>query len=499
MNTSRASRSILLAAALTLCVGIRCNRKPSTERSDPDNCPDFDHDCVPDDQDNCETTPNIAQDDEDGDGVGDACDNCADRANADQEDRDGDQVGDACDRCPTNGAIDQTLTLGGVTEDDMDGDLIQDECDNCPHDPNTDQADSDGDGKGDVCDPPFLDEFQEGVVVDSVPGAESVELFTEIFGDITEPFLSIAYEDGYVLNTLDGTELYRRDDLQPLFRNIPVVSAATNVADSLIQVGPTYGASSQLWNAYTGAFGFFLIDFATNASLDAERFGDPAAEGVIYADYNSGQCKSMEPVNQYYVEAFQYVRSWPPSSGVEPVSACWSPNPGSWALIGTDSTPGNLYLHDGAAGPASPITTLSGPITDIACFEQTSLNRTMCVSGSFTTGDGVAFTVSSVNQTNVLQTFSWPGGAGILDINLVEIGGEIHVVYTNYATSVATEVELDPMTGELLTPLLTAVDLLPDCMGPAGASVYGADASKIELYVACADSGTVNGVVVPVQ
>jgi cysteine-rich repeat protein len=36
---------------------------------------------------------------------------------------------------------------------DSDGDTIIDPIDNCPNTPNTDQADSDGDGAGDVCDP----------------------------------------------------------------------------------------------------------------------------------------------------------------------------------------------------------------------------------------------------------------------------------------------------------------------------------------------------------
>jgi hypothetical protein len=42
----------------------------------------------------------------------------------------------------------------GVTSPDIDGDGIPDDTDNCPGDPNPDQADSDGDGLGDVCDPP---------------------------------------------------------------------------------------------------------------------------------------------------------------------------------------------------------------------------------------------------------------------------------------------------------------------------------------------------------
>ncbi|MCA1684002.1 MAG: thrombospondin type 3 repeat-containing protein [Actinobacteria bacterium] len=72
--------------------------------------------------------------DGDADGVPDAADNCPDAANPDQADADGDGLGEACDP-------------------DADGDGIPDESDNCPAGANTDQADADGDGLGDACDP----------------------------------------------------------------------------------------------------------------------------------------------------------------------------------------------------------------------------------------------------------------------------------------------------------------------------------------------------------
>ncbi len=72
--------------------------------------------------------------DSDGDGVLDLNDNCPADYNPDQADSDDDGQGDVCDV-------------------DLDNDGVDDDADNCPAVANTDQADGDGDGIGDVCDP----------------------------------------------------------------------------------------------------------------------------------------------------------------------------------------------------------------------------------------------------------------------------------------------------------------------------------------------------------
>jgi hypothetical protein len=71
--------------------------------------------------------------DSDGDGIADGEDNCPDDANADQADSDFDGAGDVCD-----------------PDDDDDGVLDKD--DNCVFFYNPDQSDFDGDGEGDECD-----------------------------------------------------------------------------------------------------------------------------------------------------------------------------------------------------------------------------------------------------------------------------------------------------------------------------------------------------------
>ena len=85
----------------------------------------------------------------------DCADNCPATSNPDQADGDGDGRGDACDNCPTVANPDQTDSdgdgIGDVCEDE-DGDGVIAILDNCPTVANPDQADSDGDGIGDACD-----------------------------------------------------------------------------------------------------------------------------------------------------------------------------------------------------------------------------------------------------------------------------------------------------------------------------------------------------------
>jgi acetyltransferase-like isoleucine patch superfamily enzyme len=157
-----------------------------------DACDDSDGDTVLDAVDNCLTVANADQANWDGDAEGDACDpdddndlvldvedNCPYLSNLDQADNDLDGEGDVCDQDDDNDGIldvddlcpnepedfDGFKDENGCPDPDNDGDGIPDSAwgvtcvggtntncdDNCPTVLNTDQADADGDGIGDLC------------------------------------------------------------------------------------------------------------------------------------------------------------------------------------------------------------------------------------------------------------------------------------------------------------------------------------------------------------
>ncbi len=96
-------------------------------------------------------------DDTDGDGVPNASDNCPTIFNpirpmdgGKQADFDEDSVGDACDVCPLDA---NTSACTSFDPNDVDSDSIPNATDNCPKVANANQADADGDQKGDACDP----------------------------------------------------------------------------------------------------------------------------------------------------------------------------------------------------------------------------------------------------------------------------------------------------------------------------------------------------------
>ena len=97
-------------------------------------------------EDNCKSIPNKDQADMDGDGYGDVCDNCKEEANPQQIDDNQNLIGDVCEKGLES--KDRVLTLFSIRQgDDTDGDGFVGKGDNCPKVFNSNQLDTDNDGK----------------------------------------------------------------------------------------------------------------------------------------------------------------------------------------------------------------------------------------------------------------------------------------------------------------------------------------------------------------
>jgi FtsP/CotA-like multicopper oxidase with cupredoxin domain len=138
-----------------------------------------------------------AEGDTDGDGVLDSADNCPVDPNADQADADGDGIGDVCD--PLN---------------DSDGDGIEDALDNCPLVANADQLNTDGDAEGDACD---TDDDNDGVLdgADNCPiNANPLQEDTDGdgIGDVCDPAVSVDSDSDGVFDDVDNCPLTPNPD-----------------------------------------------------------------------------------------------------------------------------------------------------------------------------------------------------------------------------------------------------------------------------------------------
>ncbi len=178
---------------------------------------DPDKDGVPNEDDNCDNKFNSDQANNDEDTYGDECDNCALVDNENQADEDGDGIGDKCEELPepspsptppvmpsptptpepvptdtpapiptdSPGPSSGPTRTGEPEEspdgvvppgdpNDTDGDGKPNAEDNCPSISNADQADQDGDGLGDACEPPgSTGSENEFPVVDLNSGGQS--------------------------------------------------------------------------------------------------------------------------------------------------------------------------------------------------------------------------------------------------------------------------------------------------------------------------------------
>jgi hypothetical protein len=107
--------------------------------------------------------------DGDSDGISNSCDNCPNVSNANQADTDGDGLGDACDP-------------------DIDNDGVANASDNCPTVPNANQADVNHNGIGDACEDSDGDGVLDGLDnCPSISNATQADVDHDGVGDPCDP------------------------------------------------------------------------------------------------------------------------------------------------------------------------------------------------------------------------------------------------------------------------------------------------------------------------
>jgi hypothetical protein len=218
--------------------------------------------------------------DSDEDGFGDpghaantcAVDNCPEISNPDQANRDGDRRGDACDSCP------------GSISGDSDGDGVCDDLDTCPGLPGAGQEDGDGDGLGDACDncPDAANSGQEDANHDGA-------------GDACQPILILGAitEDGG--SDLEVDALARDPQGDPL--------------SGTIRIEGTSGIPVEIPNSW--------LDFACETAWDPDPYS-PGAIGYYSPDssfrvlFDLGSftsCEGGTPVYQFAAGACETIQS----------------------------------------------------------------------------------------------------------------------------------------------------------------------------------------------
>ncbi len=222
--------------------------------------------------------------DGDDDGVPDATDNCPGVFNpvrpmdnvpgaSGQADADKDGVGDVCDPCPLDA---NTTSCGSFNPDDVDGDTIANGTDNCPTTPNTNQLDTDSDGKGDVCDPcptvpnPGLSACPSTIYAvksGQVPPGQKVAL-----GNV---LVTGAGASGFFIQVHESETGYTTRDYSGLFAYLP----AHNV-----KVGDRVDLADTTASLFNGQLQLGAFVMGPDGGLSVASSNNPAPAPVVIAD-----------------------------------------------------------------------------------------------------------------------------------------------------------------------------------------------------------------------
>jgi len=230
-------------------------------------------------------------DDSDGDGLANAGDKCPDVFdpvrpvdNGVQGDVDDDGVGDACDPCPLDP---NTNTCGTIDPNDRDNDGVANDADNCPDIANPDQADGDGDDKGDVCD---------ACPADSNPGAAgcsatiySIKTGTTVVGTtvrVANALVTGRGTNGFFVQVKEGDAGYLGADNSGLF--VFTGTAAPTLANA------TVGARVSIDGNVTNFQGQIELDTITAVTVMAVGpEAAPAPIAVTYAEVKTGGTRAL--------------------------------------------------------------------------------------------------------------------------------------------------------------------------------------------------------------